>query len=61
MVTQNLEWISTGKAAALLGYSPGHFREKFAGSIPTRRSPGGHLRWLRAAVEALVDETRHAS
>jgi hypothetical protein len=49
-------WIPTGKAAKLLGYSPGHFREKFQGLIPSRRFPGGYRKWLRAAVEKLAAE-----
>lgn len=48
------EWISTGQAANILGFSPDHFREKFEGIIPSRRYLGGHHRWLAAAVLALV-------
>ena len=48
------EWISTGQAAKLLGYSPDHFREKFAGLIPRRRVFGGHYRWLASAVLELA-------
>ncbi len=49
----NQEWISTGKAAAILGYSRDHFREKFEGIIPSRKLPGGHYRWLESAVKHL--------
>ena len=49
------DWISTGKAAAILGYSRWTFVEKFEGCIPCRRQGGGHRRWLRAAVEQLAD------
>ena len=49
------EWISTGKAAALLGYGRTQFIEKFEGCIPAHRLPGGHRRWLLSAVIALVD------
>ena len=48
------EWISTGEAARLLGYSRDQFRRKFQGVIPHRRIDGGHLRWLREAVERLA-------
>lgn len=57
------EWISTGKAARLLGYSPDHFRRKFMGIIPSQRIPGCHRRWLREAVEKLArgdDSLAHA-
>lgn len=53
-INQNgCEWISTGKAAALLGYSRDHFREKFEGLIPHRRIGNGHLRWLASEVQRL--------
>ena len=48
-------WISTGKAAAILGYSRDHFREKFLGVIPSNRIYGGHLRWLESAVVKLAE------
>lgn len=53
----NQEWISTGKAAAILGYSRDHFREKFEGIIPSRKLPGGHYRWLESAVKHLAAES----
>lgn len=53
----NPEWISTGKAAQILGYSRDHFRRKFEGLIPSRRYPGGNYRWLAAAVHRLAQET----
>ena len=50
------EWISTGKAARILGYSPDHFREKFTGLIPSHRPVGCHTRWLESAVRELAQE-----
>lgn len=47
------DWISTGKAARLMGYSPDWFARKFDGIIPCQRSPNGHRRWLRSAVESI--------
>lgn len=56
MIDQPREiWISTGKAARLLGFSPDHFREKFEGIIPSRRLFGGHHRWLASAVYELAE------
>lgn len=49
-----MNWISTGKAASLLGYSRDHFREKFEDVIPCRRVGNGHYRWLESAVLALL-------
>lgn len=48
------EWISTGKAAAMLGYTPQHFREKFDGVIQSRRVGGGHRRWWAPAIQRLI-------
>jgi hypothetical protein len=48
------EWISTGKAAAMLGYSRRHFVEKFDGIIQFRRVAGGHRRWWAPAVQKLI-------
>ena len=52
-----LEWISTGKAAAMLGYCPDHFREKFFDAFKSDNSvmrlPSGHCRWLLEAVVRL--------
>lgn len=54
------DWISTGDAARMLGYSPEHFRNKFDGMIPCRRykvnGKLGHRKWLRAAVLKLRDD-----
>lgn len=50
------EWISTGKAAAMLGYSPQHFREKFSGVIQARRVAGGHRRWWAPAILRLLEQ-----
>ena len=52
------DWISTGKAARMLGYDPDWFARKFEGVIPMQRRPGGHRRWLASAVEQLVEENR---
>lgn len=49
-----MNWISTGKAASLLGYSRDHFREKFEEVLPCRRVGNGHYRWLESAVLALL-------
>lgn len=54
--TEQPALISTGVAAQMLGYSPGHFREKFKGVIPSRKLPGGYRKWLRSAVEELAAE-----
>ena len=48
------EWISTGKAAAMLGYSRDQFRKKFKHLIPNRRFEGGHIQWLAEAVERMA-------
>lgn len=48
------QWISTGKAAQLLGYTPEHFVRKFEGLIPSMRLGGGHRRWLASAVNELA-------
>lgn len=55
---QDQDWISTGKAARLLGYDPDWFAKKFEGIIPMRRPRGkkGHRRWLASAVHELVDQ-----
>jgi len=50
------EWISTGKAAHLLGYCRDHFRRKFEGLIPSRKLGSGHLRWLSSAVATIAGE-----
>ena len=48
------EWISTGKAAAMLGYSRDQFRKEFKDLIPNRRFDGGHIQWLAEAVERMA-------
>ena len=47
-MTEN--WISTGKAAKILGYCPDHFLRKFEEVLPNLRLPGGHHRWLESAI-----------
>lgn len=47
------QWISTGKAARLMGYHPASFPRKFLGVIPSMRVVGGHYRWLASAVKEL--------
>jgi hypothetical protein len=57
-MSQDQDWISTGKAAKILGYSPDWFARKFEGVIPSRRPRGrkGHRRWLASAVQELAGE-----
>lgn len=50
------DWISSGKAAKILGYSPDYFVRKFEGIIPSRRTDGGHRRWLVSSVEELAEK-----
>jgi hypothetical protein len=49
-------WISTGKANQILdsGFNGQTFRTTLRDAIPWKRTPGGHFRWLRSAVEALA-------
>ena len=54
-MTPSATWISTGKAAKLLGYCPEWFCQKFEGVIPCRRTAGGHRRWLASVVQELSD------
>lgn len=56
-VTTDQEWISTGKAAKILGYAPDWFARKFDGIIPAMRTLGGHRRWLSSAVRELASDT----
>ena len=53
-VTTDQEWISTGKAAKLLGYSRWTFLDKFQDCLPCRVLPSGHRRWLESAVSQLA-------
>lgn len=57
-MSQDQDWISTGKAAKLLGYDPDWFAKKFEGIIPMRRPRGmnGHRRWLASAVHELANK-----
>ena len=55
-------YISTGEAIRILGFylSPHTFRDKYLVLIPWVRTPGGHYRWLKVAVEEqakLMDHT----
>ena len=55
-------YISTGEAIRILGFylSPHTFRDKYRDLIPWVPTPGGHYRWLKAAVEeaaALMKKT----
>lgn len=46
------EWISLGEAAALLGVHPTTLRHwADQGDLPSQRTPGGHRRFQRRAVE----------
>lgn len=49
---RNLEWLSLGEAADVLGVHPSTVR-KWAdeGKLPVRRTPGGHRRFLRTEIE----------
>ena len=51
------EWISTGDANRLLngGICGKTFRDKFRDCIPWKLTPGGHIRWLKSAVEDIAD------
>lgn len=53
------DWISTGKAAALMGYNRDAFRRKFFDAFKAEgaviRQPGGHCRWLMSVVVRLRD------
>ena len=56
MSEQQIEWISTGEAARMLGYkSRDGFRLKFLGMITTMRLPSGHYRWSLKEVKSLRD------
>lgn len=48
------EWISTGEACRMLGFhlSGRTFRDKYRDIFPWILTPGGHFRWLRAAIES---------
>ena len=48
------EWISTGKAARMVGYHRVTFLAKFQYALPCRILPSGHRRWLKSAVVALI-------
>lgn len=57
VMDDNQEWISTGKAAQMLGYrSVSGFRTKFLGVITAIRQPGGQLRWSKAEIVKLRGE-----
>jgi hypothetical protein len=51
------EWISTGKAAAMLDYKRWSFRRKFLGIIPHRRI-GRNYQWNAKAVLELSEKNR---
>jgi excisionase family DNA binding protein len=54
---QDSDWISIGPAARLLGVDPATLRRwATAGRVDAFTTPGGHRRFLRAAVEQLRDE-----
>lgn len=48
------EWISTGKAAKMLGYTSWHFVRKFKTIIPNKRLARGNYRWLASSVVDLA-------
>jgi excisionase family DNA binding protein len=48
-------WLALGEASRLLGVAPGTLRRwADSGQVPTFVTPGGHRRFPRAVVEALV-------
>ena len=53
MPLMEAEWISTGVAAKMIGYSRDGFRRKFRGSIQWIRIGNGHYHWNKAQVESL--------
>lgn len=49
------EWLSLAAAAELLGVHPNTLRRwSRAGRVPSQRTPGGHRRFERAMLEALM-------
>lgn len=57
MIPDQTHWITTGEAAALLGYNLDHFRRKFRGVIASRRIGTGDIKWDRDAVIRLLDDS----
>lgn len=56
--TNTDEWISTGRAAHIMGYkSRDGFRLKFLGIITAMKLPSGHYRWSNAEVLKLRDQS----
>lgn len=53
--TEPAQWISTGRAAAMLGYSRWTFLRKFQGRLACRVLASGHRRWLQSEVKKLAD------
>ncbi|MGH2928043.1 MAG: helix-turn-helix domain-containing protein [Candidatus Dormibacteraceae bacterium] len=54
------EWIGLGEAARLLGVTPNTLRRwSDGGHVRSFTTPGGHRRFNRAAIEALVPQPRH--
>ncbi len=55
-------WISTGAALKLmnLGICATTFREKFRDCLPWKLTPGGHIRWNRAAIQELAEQMPEA-
>ena len=47
--------LTTGEAAAMLGYSVRGFQAKFEAALTVYRDGSGWRGWLRSEVEALVD------
>jgi hypothetical protein len=50
------DWITTSQANRILniGICDRTFREKMREALPWQLTPGGQIRWSRAAVEALA-------
>lgn len=56
-------WLSAAQAASMLGVSTATLRRwTVAGEVDAFTTPGGHRRYARATIEALLDSgTRHLS
>jgi excisionase family DNA binding protein len=54
------DWLGLGEAARLLGITPNTLRRwSDSGHVPSFTTPGGHRRFARAAIEALVPTPHH--
>ncbi len=54
------EWLGLGEAARLLGITPNTLRRwSDSGHVASFTTPGGHRRFARAAIEALIPAPHH--